>query len=200
MTHAATVEVEQKFVVVDPRGLREKLLSLGAIENELQLHADTYFAHPSRDFAVTGEALRIRRVNGVVLVTYKGKREQPGVLKVRRELEWALAHPNSENGANPVPGDPDGTKFQELLELLGFRSVATVVKHRRPFYFPCEFKGLNVTIDRLDQVGDFAEIEQLVSPDGIESARDSITTLAARLGLCQAERRSYLQILLDHSG
>ena len=50
----------------------------------MQEHVDTYYNHPSRDFAETREALRIRRVDGVPMVTYKGTK-LPGEVKARRE-------------------------------------------------------------------------------------------------------------------
>ena len=54
-------EVEMKFPVAEMAGLESKLARLGATVAASQTEVDTYFAHPSRDFARTDEALRIRR-------------------------------------------------------------------------------------------------------------------------------------------
>lgn len=179
-------EVEQKYHVEDLADLEQRLRQLGAIEQPVQQHVDTYYNHPSRDFAVTREALRVRRIDGIPLVTYKGTK-LPGEVKARRELEWRLD-----------PGDPDGTNMEELLQMLGFRRVAAVTKRRRSFQMPMESADFGIMIDRVDLLGSFAEIE-LIAPDAdqIETARSKIIELAERLGLQLAESRSYLRMILE---
>jgi len=179
-------EVEQKFHVEDLAGLEERLRELGAAEQSSQQHVDTYYNHPSRDFAETLEALRIRRVDGVPMVTYKGTK-LPGAVKARRELEWRLD-----------PGDPEGTKMEELFQMLGFRRVATVTKRRRCYQLPAESADCGVMIDQVDSLGLFAEIELIAGESSeIEIARERIGQLAERLGLYLAEPRSYLRMILE---
>lgn len=48
-------EVEQKFHVDDLANLEKRLHELGAAEQPSQQHIDTYYNHPSRDFAETRE-------------------------------------------------------------------------------------------------------------------------------------------------
>src|SRR5205085_2625708 len=55
-------EVEQKFRLSDLPGIDEKLRQLGAVDGPTVVQVDCYFRHPSRDFAQTDEALRIRTV------------------------------------------------------------------------------------------------------------------------------------------
>lgn len=179
-------EVEQKFRVEDVRTLESQLERLGAHQEASESHRDTYYNHPSRDFGSTREALRIRRVNGTPMLTYKGPK-LPGDVKARRELEWRLD-----------PGDSDGTKTEELWVLLGFRRVETVVKERRPFGLPAPWADATVVIDCVERLGTFAEVEMIAkSEDGVENARRQILDLAAKLGLHAPERRSYLRILLQ---
>ena len=185
-----TFEVEQKFHVSDADVLRKRLASIGAVEREEQNHIDTYFNHPSRDFAETREAFRIRRVDGVPMVTYKGQK-LPGTIKARRELEWRLD-----------PGDADGSKMEQLLEHLSFRRVASVGKRRRCYSLPGQFAAMDVVIDDVDRLGCFAEIEMVVNDSKeIESARSRIADLAERLSLHEPEARSYLSmtLLLDEN-
>ena len=179
------IEVEQKYHVDDPIVLRERLAQLGAIEQPQQQHSDTYYNHPCRDFAETHEALRLRRCDGVPMVTYKGTK-LPGAVKARRELEWRLD-----------PGDDDGTKMESLLVLLGFRAVATVKKTRCSFLISHDKTEFTATIDQVDSLACFAEIERVVSDGEIEVARQQIVDLAPKLGLHQAESRSYLRMLLE---
>jgi len=187
------LEIETKYRLHDEPRLRNELRKLGAIEGELERHADTYFRHPSRDFVQTREALRIRDVNSVASVTYKGPKMEmkDAALKARQEIEWCLA-----------PGDADGSQMQRLLSALGFTSVATVRKERRSFSWPENSHALatfTVTIDHVEQVGAFAEIELLVedsAADHVEAAGQRISDLAGRLGLTESVPTSYLTMFL----
>lgn len=182
-------EVEQKFHVDDVVQLEQLLEQMEAIELPLQQHVDVYYNHPSRDFAETMEAFRIRRVDGVPMVTYKG-RKLPGAVKARRELEWRLD-----------PGDENGTKTEELLDLLSFRRVAEVIKNRRSFSLPGAFSETTVVIDKVANLGLFAEIEIVVPvPDKIEPAREIILDLGQQLGLIRPEPLSYLRLILASGG
>ena len=115
------LEVEQKFRVDEEAKLLSCLEAIGAVADTTEIHEDIYYAHPARDFRQTTEALRIRVVNGVPMITYKGPK-LPGSMKVRKELEWRLD-----------PGDPCGRQTMEMLDLLGFKPVANVRKSRNVF-------------------------------------------------------------------
>ena len=181
-----TFEVEQKFHVDDLADLERRLDQMGAVKQRPEQHADTYYNHPNRDFAETREALRVRRVDGVPMVTYKGTK-LPGAIKARRELEWRLD-----------PGDPDGQLMEELLGSLSFRRVATVEKRRCYYSLPAEFTVFGVMVDEVTSLGLFAEIELIVSDSTeIEIARGRIAQLSERLGLSRAESRSYLRMILE---
>ena len=72
---------------------------------------DRYFNHPSRDFAQTDEALRIRTQGRETRITYKGPIVDSQT-KTRREIEIPV-------GAH----DGDDEKLAQVLVLLGFREV-----------------------------------------------------------------------------
>ncbi|MFK8111286.1 MAG: class IV adenylate cyclase [Rubripirellula sp.] len=178
-------EVEQKFHVDDLAALESRLTELNAIEGAVQQHEDIYYNHPSRDFAESQEAFRVRRVDGVPMITYKGQK-LPGEVKARRELEWRLD-----------PGDSDGMKTEELLSLLSFPMVATVTKQRRCFSIGQSSGQIAVVIDTVDCLGLFAEIELVVSDSSeVEAARRRIVELGTQLGLLRTESRSYLRMIL----
>jgi len=178
-------EVEQKYVIGDLPELLERIGQMGGTEQETQQHVDTYYNHPSRDFAQTGEALRLRRIDGVPMITYKGIK-LPGEIKARREMEWRLD-----------PGDPEGAKTEELWQVLGFRRVASVCKTRRILTLPQPFSAMTVVVDRVDRLGDFAEVEMIAADeDSVPDARRQISQLAGQLGLQNAEPRSYLRMIL----
>ena len=181
-------EIEHKYHVDDLGRLESRLAELGAVEQRKEEPSDSYYNHPSRDFRETREALRIRRVDGVPMITYKGPKF-PGAIKARLEREWRLD-----------PGDRDGSSTEELLQILGFRPVAIVRKSRRCFRLPGEMADFGVVIDEVQSLGLFAEVELVVGEAGeIELARERIAELSGHLGLQRAEPRSYLSMLLELS-
>lgn len=179
-------EVEQKFTAPQPEAISDALLKWGAAVGAVQQHADTYYGHPCRRFEETGEAFRLRLVDGLAHVTYKGPK-LPGTVKARRELEWPLG-----------PSDATGEKMAELLKLLGFTEVATVRKRRQSFKLCLDGTDFTCTIDDCEAIGNYVEIERVVEArDQIDAARESILRVAEGLSLGDPEPRSYLTMLLE---
>jgi adenylate cyclase class 2 len=177
-------EVEQKHLVEDERGLFERLAERGVVIGPAVEQADRYFAHPSRDFSQTDEALRIRVVGDQSFVTFKGPKLDAAT-KTRRELELPLA-----------ASDAEGAKFAELLELLGFRPVAVVKKKRRKFEIESAGRRVEGALDTVEHVGTYVELELMADETGLDEAKQVISRLAGELELGLSERRSYLEMLL----
>lgn len=181
-------EVEQKYFVDDSEQLLQELADAGFTRSHEEVHCDMYFQHPSRDFRQTDEAFRLRRVNNKLCVTYKGQRLDAEV-KTRREIELGLVA-------------KDEAHWQELLGHLGFRPLPEVRKTRvvfQPARDDCQ--GFVVTIDQVDQLGQFAEIEKIVrDPAALSEAQKSIEELASRLELSRVQKLSYLAQLLQKLG
>jgi adenylate cyclase class 2 len=169
------LEVEIKAYCDDPAALRDRVTELGGTLEGSLIEEDSYFNHPSRDFATTDEAFRIRRTPEGSVVTYKGPKIGERS-KTRYENEVAL---------------DDADAFAEILLRLGFRPVRAV-KKRRELY---ALEGAHVCLDSVEGLGYFAEIE-ILSEDR-EEAEQKLFTLAERLGLARFERRSYLELLLE---
>ena len=178
-------EVELKFKLDDDRRILEKLNHLTADRGSPIEQRDRYFNHPSRDFAHTDEALRIRSANGRCWVTYKGPLLDEHT-KTRREIEVPLGDQQS-----------NGDRFAQLLEQLGFREVRTVVKRRTPFRLVWEDRQLELAFDQVEGLGKFLEIETITDEPDREAAQDSILRLADRLDLHNSLRTSYLTLLLE---
>jgi adenylate cyclase class 2 len=182
------LEIEQKFAGVDFADLEQRLAVLGARAGEAQDDADQYLNAPDRDFAATGEAFRLRRAGSVGVLTYKGPK-LPDAVKVRVELEVPLA-----------AGDEPADKCLALLKNLGYRPVAVVRKHRRPFQLLRDGFDVTVCLDEVEEVGRFAEVEVLAPQEQISTASAAVTALAETLNLKTVERRSYLSLLLAAKG
>jgi adenylate cyclase, class 2 len=179
------LEVEQKFRVDDlalvAAQLEERRIKLA----HARLQVDRYFNHPSRDFAQTDEALRIRQVDQKNFVTYKGPKLDC-TTKTRLEIELPIA-----------PGDEAANQFGELLLALGFRPVAEVRKHRRTASLRRGDLDIEIALDDVRGVGSYVELECAAEQADAEMAKQVIATLAAELGLSENERKSYLELLLE---
>jgi adenylate cyclase class 2 len=178
-------EVENKFPVDDLERIARQLETRGARFGAVTEQVDHYFAHPVRDFALTDEALRIRRSDDQNCVTYKGPKLDRAT-KTRRELELPLA-----------AGADRTAQYAELLLALGFRSVAVVRKRRRHGRFTWQQWSVEATLDEVNQLGQFLELEIQVSAQSLAAAQSALVALAADLGLGRVERRSYLELLLQ---
>jgi adenylate cyclase class 2 len=189
-------EVELK-VRADHDAVRHRLEELGATPLGRVRQVDTYYDAPHRDFAETDEALRLREEtvesgaghdgtgkdrNGQTetRITYKGpllERES----KTREEAETAVA-------------DPD--EMWEILDGLGFQPAATVEKERDRY----RVEGYTVTLDTVDGLGEFVEVETEVgSEPEVEAARKEAAARLEQLGLDPDAgiRTSYLGLLLE---
>ncbi len=179
------LEIEQKYANADFPALEARLTAWGCKLREAIDEADHYFNAPDRDFRQTGEAFRLRRIGTSNHVTFKGPRLDSQV-KARRELEIALRE-----------GDQAANEFIQLLQLLGYRPVAIVCKHRRVFELTRAGFNVQVCLDDVSTVGRFAEVEILAPENRLEEVRSVLQQLAADLGLSQVEPRSYLRMFLE---
>lgn len=178
-------EVELKFPLAD----RERILSIlkeaGAMPAAEQSQSDRYFAHPSRDFGETDEAFRIRHSGDETKLTYKGPLMDKAT-KTRREIELSLAD-----------GAKTAEDMTEMLTALGFSEVRAVKKTRTPYYLTWQGREMEVSLDQVEGLGSFLEIETLAGEADREQAQDAILALAKHWNLENSERRSYLTLLLE---
>jgi adenylate cyclase class 2 len=177
-------EVEQKFPLANRADVRQQLMTLGAKFAEPIKQADTYFAHPARDFGKTDEALRLRQVGEQNFLTYKGPKLDAQT-KTRREIELPVAS-----------GLAAAEQFAELLLALGFRRVLTVCKRREPGQLVWDGQEVHIALDHVERLGDFLELEIAASEVSLSAARAVVVGLAGELNLPASERRSYLELLL----
>ena len=178
-------EVEMKFPAADLAGLESRLAGLGATIAAAQSEVEVYFAHPARDFAKSDEALRIRRKGSANFITYKGPKIDAAT-KTRREIELPLS-----------PGGQAAQAWTDLIEALGFTPVGEVRKSRRKARVEWQGRSVEVSLDEVDRLGSYVELELIAEADNLDAARSHILSLAEALGLKNSERRSYLELLLE---
>jgi adenylate cyclase class 2 len=179
-------EVEVKYRLTDLDQLRRRLAEHGARAEPPIAQDDIYLNHPSRDLAITNEALRLRRNGHDNRITYKGPRRR-GPTKTREEIEIGV-----------LPGDEAWNNLLVLFAKMGFLEVATVRKTRTTFRLRFRGHGIEVVLDRAEGLGDFAEIETLAATEAeLPRAQAAILALGEWLGLTEVEPRSYLRMILD---
>ncbi len=179
------IEVEVKAHAPQNKGaLEEKLVEIGARRVGEEFQEDVYFNAPHRDFAQTDEALRIRKVTDEssekIFITYKGAKMDE-VSKTRKEVEV---------------GVEDSYKVADIFKSLSFRPVATVRKNRTIY----TLKDLVITLDEVQKVGSFVEIEKEIEEgEDTKEALDEIFATYSKIGINDGfERRSYLELMEIH--
>jgi adenylate cyclase class 2 len=218
-------EVEMK-VPAEHDPVRERLAAMDADHVGRVTQIDTYYDAPDRDFAATDEAFRVRREtdndDGArgggtesdaghstetdtghstetdtghsaegstdseerVFLTYKGPLVDD-TSKTREEAETRVA---------------DGEAIRAILAGLGYNPAATVRKERDRY----AVAGCRVTLDRVERVGTFVEVEHhdAVTEGDIDRARETVTDLLRDLRLDPGEgiQTSYLGLLLAEDG
>jgi len=173
------IEVEVKARLGNVKRFEDLLRKLGAKLSHSEEHVDVYYNNPDlRDFRVSDEALRLRRVNDFVILTYKGQKID-SISKSRREIECAIS------------------SFEEMdaiLKSLGFLPMGEVMKLRHIYLL----EELTVCVDEVRNLGLFVEVELTRNDESdVESGVIQAIGLLEQLGLSKDDliRRSYLEML-----
>ena len=182
-------EVELKFRAENHAAVERRLAPLGARAAPAVEQEDVYLKHPARDFAVTGEAFRVRREGVRNRLTYKGPKHA-GPTKTREELE--------------IPFEDGPKAFELCLQLfgaLGFAPVKAIRKLRTSFHLEYGSRALEVALDLAEGLGTFVEVETIAADAAdLPAAQEAILACANELGLTEVEPRSYLRMALEQSG
>ncbi len=174
------VELEVKYKLHDVELVKLKLKQMGARLKSIVKEEDYYFNHPCRDFKVTDEALRVRvKSNGELELTYKGPRKSNRT-KLREEVNVKVIGPLSS--------------ILAFLSFLGFKHVYTLRKIREIY----EVSDYTITIDYVEGLGSFIEIEYRGSKDNLREIEDDLLRFARSLGLTgKPILKSYLELVLE---
>ena len=172
------MEIEVKVLLPDVDRVKTRVLELGGRDFGSSIQVDEYFSHPSRDFALTDEALRLRTENDLTVITYKGPKLDLET-KTREEFEVSVAN---------------RATIASILDRLGFKSVIKISKRRQVY----GLKGITVCFDSVKGLGDFIELE--VDSDDVATGKRAIFSLMKEIGVTGSERRSYLELLMEKAG
>ena len=92
-------------------------------------------------------------------------------------------------------GKPTGVISSSCSPLLGFEPVMTIRKLRRKI--PCSWDdyAIEISLDEIDELGSFIELETTSDLENLESAKAALESLAHHLQLSRPESRSYLELM-----
>ena len=171
------IEFELKAKVDDLGAVREALLARGARHDGVRDEHDVYYNHPARDFGATDEALRVRYAGKSAVMTYKGAKLAGTRLKAREELNLAVE---------------DGAVLETVLERLGFRRTAVVLKRRELW----TLDQASIALDEVPSLGTFAEVEIIGEADDAD-VEERVNAIARSIGITgEPITSSYLELVL----
>ncbi|MCD4825785.1 MAG: class IV adenylate cyclase [Phycisphaerae bacterium] len=174
-------EIEAKYSVESFAAVRKALRGAGAVFLGTVRQWDEFYDRPDMGFRKKGCGLRLRRIkilrrgdepiNAQPIITFKGPRQAAEKVKIRREIETALASADAA---------------AELLVACGLRAVMTVRKRRSSF----RLGRARIELDELPLLGKFIEIEGL--------SERHVETVRRRLGIkAQCIKISYAHMLAE---
>ena len=172
------LEKEVKILIESPTlGELKKLLEkdLKFLGEEKQ--EDIYFNFIYRNFKVTDEAVRIRKTNGKIEVTYKGPKSN-STIKAREEITVVI-----ENLDNMI----------SLLQRIGFYVVTNIVKTRLN-YLDGNFI---ISLDYVENLGEFIEIEATTRMEDFEIQNYTNNFVRKYNIKGKLTTKSYLELILD---
>ncbi|HID43104.1 MAG TPA: class IV adenylate cyclase [Archaeoglobaceae archaeon] len=172
------IEAEIKFQIKDFSAIEKKVDKIAEFVIEKSEY-DIYFNSPFRNFIKTDEALRIRKDDEGVSITYKGPKIDKRT-KTRKEIKIKID--SYDSGI-------------ELLKGLGFFESGRVVKKRRIY----RIDDIVICLDQVENLGDFIEIEIQTESFSLEENISKIFEIAEKLGFSenQSIRKSYLELLRE---
>ncbi|MCL2915455.1 class IV adenylate cyclase [Shewanella corallii] len=168
-------EVELKYRLDDKKTFLEYLNQQAfEVMFEDNLELDTFYDTADRQLAYEGKLLCIREL-------------QPSGVMI-----WFLKGPEPERCESTNINDAGAAKA--MLLSMGYSEVARSTKHRS-VYFVDKF---HITLDRLDNIGWFAEFAVMTDDETLAPAMTSeLQCLAARFGLTEQHReyQSYRELM-----
>jgi adenylate cyclase class 2 len=194
------IEVEIKVKIENPDKIVQSLKKLGGVYLLSLEHHDTYFNMPRklRDFRRTDEALRIRKSKELnknlsadkerqvnYFLTYKGAKIDSQT-KTREEHEIKF-----ENG----------DELRKILNILNFREIITIEKHRELYELNYKNNKIECLIDYLPFLEqNFLELEIVIEGQNrVSQKTDLMFDFLQELGISKNDsiRKSYLELIVD---
>lgn len=185
------IEVEIKLPLKDIHETEHTLSRLGFQFYKVFQQIDTYFDNDQSQIRTEGKALRIRDVINMTaglknsVLTFKGQKLDT-VSMTRPEFETELT---------------DSETMFNILQGLGYHPVAPLVnKTRKEYALRTDMGTLHACLDQVENLGDFLELEIMVSDEEAFSREDCLEVMGRILdelgySLANTVTNSYLSML-----
>lgn len=192
------LEIEMKFRVADAAKYEKSVKELlGVSFGQESVERDEFFRCDALGFPNEGKMLRIRRRGSFLAATFKGPRLDDST-KTREEIELPLVVPAA--GSSPIRDalvDRTRGDWTRFFTRLGFEPAEFVEKTRRRTHVEYGGRNFEISLDSLEGLGVFTEIETIAQEGDFEEAREMVKELAERLGLVDSIVKSYLALKLE---
>lgn len=191
----AMLEIEMKFRVENAQAYEALLKEEQGVEFGAPLfESDVFFTNAALGFPNEGKSLRVRRSGDLLATTFKGPRLD-STTKAREEIELSLA----PKGCDEATLDKTRDDWIRFYERLGFQPFGAVEKTRRRARTVFAGREFEITLDVVDSLGVFTELETLAPQAEFVEARAVLLALADKLGLRDTITKSYLALTLEAS-
>lgn len=168
------VEIEVKVKIKDIKAIKERILHRGArLEKERFHEENTLYDFPSQALYKKQHALRLRKMNKKIFLTFKGPPQKSRKFKIREEYETEVKNEK---------------QLRKILKSLGLIPVFNYQKYRAVF----RKKRLKICLDETS-IGNFIELE---------GERNDIVKFAKDLGISKTEfiKLDYIQLMKKEMG
>jgi adenylate cyclase class 2 len=186
MDNLKRIEVELKFPLLNHTELTEKLKSIAKLEKKGDFQKDSYFTPAHRNFLSkkpVSEWLRLRESKKGFSLNYKKWHNAVDKTVVCDEFETKIE---------------DIDALRKLFENLNFRELIIVEKNRDIW----NYKGTEISIDKVKELGNFIEIEAKGNFSNIEEAKKHLYKILKELDAEVGEQdfEGYPYLLLKQKG
>ena len=167
------IEIEVKIKIDNPEDFTKKIIDLDAVlERERRWEENTLYDFATKDLYKKNHALRVRKVNKKIFLTFKGATQKSRKFKIREEYETEVKNEK---------------QLKKILKSLGLQPVFTYNKYRTVF----RKKRLKVCLDETS-IGTYLELE---------GQQNEIVRFAEALKLSKGDfiKKDYIQLIKNLS-
>lgn len=157
-------EIEIKLRVPNLEVIASKLEKLGCVISEPIIQKDINFIH--KDDVTWYEPL----ILGFVYPRLRIQEGKPLTFTVKKPLK------NESDCMEYELHIDNADELRGMMELLGYKEGTTVKKTRRK----CSYKDYTITLDRVEKLGSFIEIEKLVTEGNPEKIQEEMFLFAEK--------------------
>lgn len=166
------IEIEKKYRLTRPqrRAIERRLRELGVTPREVELEENTIYG--GGRLSLGGCALRLRRVNGRAILTFKQRFPTKSAIKHQHEEETEVANASAAHAIITALGFTPGLVYEKRRVRWDVGQVEVVIDEL-PF-------GLFMEIEA--SVKDIKRVEKMLAVENLPAVMETYPRLTARLG------------------